>query len=177
MSTDMDQLEFTQNLMKAFDKAAVADYKKGHILTGEGSVENHLFLIENGAVKISYQSELNEHIIRLGYNGSILNSLTSFFSQTPSELIIETLRQTKVKVLNRSDVMQIAANSSGYPTFLERLICQQLDRELDLLQDSAGKRLERVLKRSPQLFQHVPLKYIAAYLRMSHETLSRIRKS
>ena len=177
MSTDIDQLDFTQNLRRAFNEATVVDYKKGDLLTKEGKIEDHLFLIDNGAVKISYQSELNEHIIRLGYNGSILNSLTSFFTQAPSELAIEALRQTKVKVLKRSEVMKIAANSSGYSTFLEHLICQQLDREIDLLQDSAGKRLERVLKRSPQLFEHVPLKYIAAYLRMSPETLSRVRKS
>jgi len=37
--------------------------------------------------------------------------------------------------------------------------------------------LERVLTRSPQLFQEIPHKYIAAYLRMSPETLSRLLNS
>ena len=61
----------------------------------------NLYLIEDGAVKVYYQSELNEHIIRLGYNGSILNSIKSFIDQEPSELIIETIRETRVKVLKR----------------------------------------------------------------------------
>lgn len=177
MSDTIDELEFTQNLLRAFERTDSVSFKKGHVLTREGCIENNLFFIEEGAVKIYYQSELSEHIIRLGYNGSMLNSLTSFFSQQPSELIVETLRESQIKVLKRSEVMNIKKISSGYQAFLEKLLTQQLEREIDLLQDSPNKRLERVLKRSPQLFQHVPLKYIASYLRMSPETLSRIRKS
>lgn len=177
MNEEINKLNLTQNLLNAFNEAVIVHYKKGHILTAEGEVENNLYFIEDGAVKIYYQSELGEHIVRLGYNGSILNSLSSFFNRKPSELFIETIRVSKVKTLKRSHVMDIVASSHGYPEFLEGLLVQQLDREIDLLHDSPHQRLERVLKRSPHLFQHVPLKYIASYLRMSPETLSRIRNS
>ena len=60
---------------------------------------------------------------------------------------------------------------------LENLITQQMEREVDLLIESPAERLKRILERSPNLFQHVPLKYIANYLRMTPETLSRIRNS
>ena len=42
---------------------------------------------------------------------------------------------------------------------------------------SPKERYERVLKRSPQLFQEIPNKHIANYLRMSAETLSRLKNS
>ncbi|MGB0880460.1 MAG: Crp/Fnr family transcriptional regulator [Polaribacter sp.] len=177
MNEQISKLEFLYNISEAFKDIEAVPFKKGDILTREGSVEKNLFFIEDGAVKIYYQSELNEHIVRLGYNGSILNSLTSFLNQTPSELIIEVIRETKVKILKRTQVINIIENSTGYGKFLEKLITEQLEREIDLLQDSPNKRLERVLKRSPHLFQHIPLKYIAIYLRMSPETLSRIRNS
>jgi hypothetical protein len=61
--------------------------------------------------------------------------------------------------------------------FLEEQLALQVAREIDLLTDSPTMRLERILKRSPQLFNEIPLKYIASYLRMTPETLSRIRKS
>jgi len=64
-----------------------------------------------------------------------------------------------------------------YTQLLENLITQQIEREIDLLTDSPSERLHRVLNRSPDLFQQIPLKYIASYLRMSPETLSRIRNS
>jgi CRP/FNR family transcriptional regulator, anaerobic regulatory protein len=55
------------------------------------------------------------------------------------------------------------------------LVVQQMQRELDLLTASPIERYRRVIARSPQLFQEVPLKYIADYLRMTPETLSRLR--
>jgi hypothetical protein len=68
-------------------------------------------------------------------------------------------------------------NLRQYVALLESLITQQIEREIDLLITSPSERLNRVLERSPNLFQEVPLKYIASYLRMTPETLSRIRNS
>lgn len=177
MNDEINKLSVTQSLFEAFNGAVSLEYKKGHILTAEGEVEHNLYFIEDGAIKIYYQSELAEHIVRLGYNGSILNSLSSFLNRKPSELFIETIRESKVKTLKRNQVIEIISQGQGYSEFLEGLLIQQLDREIDLLHDLPLQRLERVLKRSPNLFQHVPLKYIASYLRMSPETLSRIRNS
>ena len=178
MDEDVNQLDFTQRLHQAFEEQAVVKtFKKGTLLTAAGDIEHRLFRIEEGAVKIYYLSELSEKIIRLGYSGSVLNSLSSFFSNTPSELYLETIRATKVRILDRATVRAIMNNSQGYALFLETILVQQLDRELDLLLDAPAQRLQRVLSRSPNLFQEVPLKYIAAYLRMSPETLSRIRNS
>jgi len=178
LKPEIKQLDFVEAIQAAFrERAVVQTFKKGQFLRAAGEHENQLFYIEEGAVKIYYLSELGEHIIRLGYPGSMLNSLSAYLSGAISELYIEAIRETKVRVLNREQINDVMSNSSAYAKFLEALLVQQLERELDLLQDSPSQRLERVLSRSPHLFQHVPLKYIAAYLRMSPETLSRIRKS
>jgi CRP-like cAMP-binding protein len=60
---------------------------------------------------------------------------------------------------------------------MEQLIYQQLEREKDLLTSSPTERYAKVKQRSPQLFQEIPHKYIASYLRMTPETLSRLKKS
>ncbi|MFK8103704.1 MAG: Crp/Fnr family transcriptional regulator [Saprospiraceae bacterium] len=178
MNKSSDNLDFFQQISIAFqEEATTTVFKKGQFLTAAGAIENKLYLVEEGAVKIYYLSELGEKIIRLGYNGSIMNSLASFLTQVPSDLYLEAIRTTKVKVLSRDSVLKIKDQSQGYSEFLESVLVQQLEREIDLLLDSPVQRLERVLLRSPLLFQYVPLKYIAAYLRMSPETLSRIRKS
>lgn len=64
-----------------------------------------------------------------------------------------------------------------YNQLLEQLVLQQMEREQDLLINSPEERYRRVLQRSPQLFQEVPHKYIASYLRMTPETLFRIKKA
>ena len=97
MNKEISELDFTQNILKAFQKnGKTQSYFKGHFLTMEGKIENNLYLIEDGAVKVYYQSELDESIIRLGYNGSIINSLSSFLNKTPSELSIEAIRKVRV---------------------------------------------------------------------------------
>jgi hypothetical protein len=52
-----------------------------------------------------------------------------------------------------------------------------MEREIDLLTVSSKERYLRVLNRSPKVFQEIPHGLIASYLRMSPETLSRLKKS
>ncbi|MFT6167816.1 MAG: hypothetical protein ACJAV5_001078 [Vicingaceae bacterium] len=68
-------------------------------------------------------------------------------------------------------------NTKVWNSMLGDLIFQQMERERDILTASPLNRYKRVLARSPQLFQEIPNKYIASYLRMTPETLSRIKKS
>ena len=67
-------------------------------------------------------------------------------------------------------------NARTWQALLEELILQLLEREKDLLTSSPAERYSRLLKRSPQLFQEISNRHIANYLRMSPETLSRLKK-
>jgi len=60
----------------------------------------------------------------------------------------------------------------------EQALLGRIEREIDLVTYSPKERLDRLFNRSPHLFQLFPHKYIASYLRMTPETLSRmLRKS
>jgi CRP-like cAMP-binding protein len=156
-------------------------FAKGEYLIQEGQVEQSVYFIEAGAVRVFHVTEFEEQTIRFGYEGSIITSLSSFITGKPSEFYIEALRKTIVKIISKQLVFEIINESfetqAQYNKLLETLIVQQMEREIDLLTESPTKRLERVLDRSPNLFQEIPLKYIASYLRMTPETLSRIRNS
>lgn len=173
---------FFQDLMTLFQTEGIKkSLIKDELLLKEGQVENSLYLIESGAVRVFLLSELEETNIRFGYSGSMINSLASFLRQSPSEFYIEALRKTEIKILSREQILDFIhrsqAHLEGYTAFIESAFAQQIDREIDLLTPSPADRLGRVLKRSPNLFQEIPLKHIASYLRMTPETLSRIRKS
>lgn len=154
---------------------------KGDYLLREGAVERNVYLIGSGAVRAYILSDAEEITIRFGYEGSVINSLASFISGQASELSLQAIRKTSCYTIDKQAleafVNQSEAHQNGYTTLLEQTIVQQIERETDLLTASPAERLARVLKRSPNLFQQVPLKYIASYLRMTPETLSRIRKS
>ena len=154
---------------------------RNDFLIKAGEIEQNLYVVEEGAFRVFYLTEFEEHTIRFGYTGSVFNSIVSYFRQEPSELYIQAIRKSRIRVIHRSEWEGFIAKhpelQPQYTAMLEQVIIQQLEREIDLLTHSPVERYQRVLVRSPQLFQEVPMKYIAAYLRMTPETLSRIRKS
>jgi CRP/FNR family transcriptional regulator, anaerobic regulatory protein len=160
---------------------AVKTFVKGEFIVKEGQVEQSLYLIVSGAVRVFHVTEFEEQTIRFGYPGSMITSLSSFITGNPSDLYIEALRKTTLRHISRKKLFEVInediQTQGVYIKLLERLVVQQMEREIDLLTESPTKRLQRVLDRSPNLFQEIPLKYIASYLRMSPETLSRIRNS
>ncbi len=173
---------FLPQLIHSLQTAGIQKtYAKGQYLLRAGEIEKNLYFIASGAVRIFLPSAHEEHTIRLGYEGSIINSLASFLSGQPSEFYVDAIRKTTVNVITKEQIATISQadpdSLKAYNKLLETVIVQQMEREVDLLTVSPTERLQRVLKRSPNLFQQVPLKYIASYLRMSPETLSRIRNS
>ncbi len=155
--------------------------KKHDYLLRPGMIENYLYLIESGALRVVYLTEFEEHTIRLGYQGNLLTSLSSFLKNTPSEFYIQAIRKTTVSMIQKEAILTFIKSDprfqQEYQLILEDVVTQQLEREIDLLTFSPQERLNRVLARSPQLFQEIPMKYIASYLRMTPETLSRLRNS
>lgn len=150
-------------------------------LIREGEVENYVYFIKSGAIRVYLLNEFEELTIRFGYINSLINSLSSFLKETPSEFYIQAIRNTTVARISKKAFFQIINENEKfkalYHQILEDLITQQMEREIDLLTFSPAERLKRVTNRSPQLFQEIPLKYIASYLRMTPETLTRIRNS
>jgi len=57
----------------------------------------------------------------------------------------------------------------------EKALLGKIERETELLTFTPEQRVNRLLQRSPHLFQFIPRKYIASYLRMTPETLSRLK--
>ncbi|WP_170178401.1 Crp/Fnr family transcriptional regulator [Flammeovirga pectinis] len=156
-------------------------FQRGEQILAAGDNEQYIYIILSGCVRVIYSTKEEEHTIRLGYKNSIIASLPAFFTNTPSLFSIETIRKSTVRFIKKETLSSIVNKSPelsiAYQKLLEDLVRQQVERELDLLTVSPAERIQRVIERSPQVFQEVPLKYIAYYLRMSPETLSRILSS
>lgn len=156
-------------------------FKRNQFLKTAGTIDTNVYFIEDGSVRIFIEDESEERIIRFGYKNNIIVSLDSFISGKPSEFYIQAIKASSIKVASKDDfyafINSKQENLKLWNSILEDLVLQQIEREKDLLHNSPKIRYERVLKRSPQLFQEIPNKFIANYLRMSPETLSRLKKS
>ncbi len=145
-----------------------------------GTTDTNIYYINSGSLRIFVIDEDEEHTIRFGYQDNIIVSLDSFITEKPSDLYIQAIKKTELSIIKKESFMQIINHSEDFKNAwiqnLQDLILQQMERERDLLTSSPLERYKRVLARSPQLFQEIPNKYIASYLRMTAETLSRIKK-
>lgn len=153
---------------------------RNEFLKVKGSIDTNLYYIASGSLRIFVLDEYEEQTIRLGYKENLVVSLDSFLTNKPSNLFIQAIKKTVVKVITKPQIEQFLEtekNRAIWTKILETLVIQQMEREIDLLTNSPKERYERVLKRSPQLFQEIPNRHIANYLRMNAETLSRLKKS
>ena len=156
-------------------------FDRSTYLIREGEIVKHVFWIKKGTIRAFVLDEDgNEQIIRFGYPGNIISSLSAIFKNEKSDLYLHAIKKCEVLVIPVQKLWDIKTNSDFsaiWMKMLEDLVCQQIEREKDLLIADPKLRFERVFRRSPALFQEIPLKHIANYLKMTPETLSRIRKS
>lgn len=157
------------------------DLKRNGYLCTPGDKDDNLYYIVSGSVKISIADGSEERIARFGYRGNFITALDSFITGDPTDFYIQALKKTELKVISKHNYFTLINSNSHlkdlWSTVQELLIMQQLEREKDILISSPIERYERVLKRSPRLFQEIPDRHIASYLRMAPETLSRLKKS
>jgi CRP-like cAMP-binding protein len=155
--------------------------ERNQYLKVQGSTDTNIYHVLDGSLRAYVVDEEEEHTIRFAYRNNFFAALDSFITESPSELYIQAVKRTVVKRISKAAYMKFMSDSEEtqqlWQLLLEMVVVQQLERERDLLTSSPLTRYQRVLKRSPQLFQEIPSKYIASYLRMTPETLSRMKKS
>ena len=155
--------------------------KRNEYLKVKGSTDTNLYYVKSGSLRVFIEDEFEEHTIRFGYEGDFISALDSHITEKPSPFYIQAIRKTELKTVSKETFMGIINSKPEYlqlwQQMLSQLVYQQMEREVDILTYSPTERYRRVLERSPRLFQEIPAKYIASYLRMTPETLSRLKKS
>ena len=154
--------------------------ERNEFLKVKGSIDTNIYYVESGSLSVFILDECEEQVIRFGYQGNIIVALDAYLTGRPSDFYIQAIKKSTVKVITKlqmDNFLSKEENNLLWTKILEDLVLQQMEREIDILTSSPKERYRRVLKRSPKLFQEIPNRYIANYLRMSPETLSRLKKS
>ena len=156
-------------------------YAKNEMILREGEVCRDIFYLDRGLIRQFYfkkGKELTEH---LGIDHSIFMCIESLFREEPTKLQVQALEPSYVFALPKADLERVALHNVNiqllYRKILEEsLIISQVHADLVRF-ETAQDRYKRLCKMSPQLVLRAPLNFIANYLQMTPETLSRVRSS
>lgn len=143
------------NRQSLWHKEIVLD--RNDYLKTSGTIDTNFYFVVEGSLRIFVLDEQEEHTIRFGYKNNLIAALDSFLNKQPSELYIQALKKTTVKVIKKETFVNFIYSSENniklYIALLEGFALQQMERERDILTNSPKERYFRVLERSPQLFQ------------------------
>lgn len=153
--------------------------KRGDYLIKKGQVESHLFYVINGSLRIFYPRENEEVCVGFAYDHNLICSYPSFILHQPSDYYLQALTGMTLAKINRTDFYkamdEVPLLERCWRMITEEALLGKIEREVEMLTFTPEERYARLLQRSPHIFQIIPRKYIASYLRMKPETLSRIK--
>jgi CRP-like cAMP-binding protein len=155
------------------------DVPKDHFLLRPGNTSDHIFFIEKGSARIFYSKKDKEITEWLALDNQLFLSITSFFQRTPSHLAIHTMEPSTGYRIHYNDLMRLSSQYHEVETHLRKMLTASLilsQVRMDSIQfESAQDRYYQLLQANPKIIQRVPLMYIASFLGVTLETLSRIR--
>jgi CRP-like cAMP-binding protein len=154
-------------------------YNKGDYLLRAGEVCRYSYFIEKGLARKFYLKDGVEITTDFSFPDDILVSFRSYTLQQPGREYIQVLADSTVQ---QTDYLAFQRLKWTHKKLLEidllltEYYAMWLEERLYNLQfHTAAERYGQLLDTQPHLVQQVPLSYIASYLGITLETLSRIR--
>lgn len=162
-----------------FKVASEKTFKKGERLIEQGQICRYSYNIVKGAVRGYYLKDGREVTTSFCFEGDPVFSLESATRKVPCKETFETLEDSVIEVLSFKDLFelreQFPAIEKIWTLSLEAYAIWLEERLHHLQFNSARERYELLLKKHPYIVRRIQLNYIASFLGISQETMSRIR--
>lgn len=156
-------------------------FAKGQKILSEGEVCQSIYYIDRGLIRQFYYKHGKEVTEHIGDDHSIFMCIESLFKEEPTRLQVEAIEQSVIYALPKAEFEKVALHNVNiqilYRKILEEsLILSQIHADLVRF-ETAQDRYKKMCKLMPQVVLRAPLVFIASYLQMTPETLSRVRAS
>ena len=154
--------------------------KKGEFYLKEGKLSKELSFVQSGLMRIYADLEDKEVTQWISSKGYFITDLSSFVFETPSRWSIQALVDSEVYTISKENYEKIGQIVPAWhhleKLFIVRCFSIMEDRIFSHLSMTAEERYVFFFENNRELFNQVPLMYIASMLGMTPETFSRVRK-
>ncbi|GDX64763.1 DNA-binding protein [Chlorobiota bacterium] len=157
---------------------SILQLNKKHVLIKENQYHDFAYFVNKGAVRSYYLKDGVEVNTWFALENDMVGSLQNF-KNCPSRTTIELVENSSLISINLKQIKPLMLRNVQIANFINAIIEEYAlfleDKVYFSQMMSSMDKYLVLLEQDPQLFQRIPLTYIASFLGISRETLSRLR--
>ena len=162
------------------DLGEIITIPKNNTIKKHDTREKYLSFILKGSGGILLWNNSNFVCIDLCYEGEFFGDYMSFLNQQPTHLEVVTFEPSEIFRISKPNFDKMSLDTKFGDKICrfaaEALFVHKQSQQIDILTKTASERYLELLTRQPQIIQRTPQKYIASYLGITPQSLSRIRR-
>jgi CRP-like cAMP-binding protein len=174
ITLNIEELDFFYSLLSR------KELKKKELLLRSGQNCRNIYFINKGCIRYYYLVDGEEKTAQFFFENAWYTDYESFLSGDPSENFVDALEDTELLCLEKSNLEKLYSTFPKFERF-GRIVAENAYlgiryRTKTLTNLTAEERYLKLIEERPKVFDRVPQYYIASYLNITPQSLSRIRK-
>lgn len=179
LTTNIGSLEILTTELLSHCNQLVLD--KGDYLLHEGEINSNAYFVESGLLRqFSIDDKGKEHILQFAPENWFVANRESEFLNKPSSYFIQAIEDSTVLIVERDIVEKLSKANPQFIDFNTQLLHKHIanlqKRITQLQSNTARQRYLDFIETYPNVLFRVPQTYVASYLGIAPESLSRVRK-
>lgn len=175
-------VDFNEEEMFALlNKVEIVQLKKKDVFIHEGEIANSVAFTNKGYLRVYYNHDGEDITRDITPLHSFVTALSSFVHQVPSFEIIDAITDCELLILSKNDIDYLCESFPKmerlYRRIIEELFVESQGRIYSFITETAETRYKKLVKQYPDMIFNVPIKYIADFLGVKSQSLSRLRGS
>ena len=168
-------------IMALEDITEIRHLKKNDIFIDENQIAHEIAFTSNGYLRVYYNHDGDEITRDITPLHSFVTALPSYISQTPSFEIIKAITDSELIVIQKKNLEALYDTFPNWERFgrliMEEMFVESQNRIYSFITEPAADRYMKLIKHHPDMIKEVPLKYLADFIGIKLQSLSRLRKS
>ncbi len=154
--------------------------KANEPLIDYGALDSNIYILKSGIIRGAYFNGFKEMTYAFGIPSTMLCSYYTFYKHEPSFFRIEACCDSVIMKVTKARFVELIRKSHDFAQWVLWMSVQQVwlyEKKLAVVNGDAKERFEALIKNRPEIIDHVPLKYIAAYIGVTSEYLSKVKRN
>ena len=169
-----------EDIKTVSDRTQSVSIEKGTTFMKQGVPVKRLYFLIRGTVRLYVDHKTHETTMDFISWNEFVSTFVYVQNEVPSTVALDALTEVSALFWEKGDIVFLKKHTKVFNdienVMLDSLLQWNLRREIDFRNLSPEERYLKLYDTQPKVVQKVPLKYIASYLGIHQDSLSRIRK-